>query len=150
MSNQAKREYLIAIVSRYRLAGKVEKTKILDEFCMVCGYGRKYAIWLLSSDKIESKIVKRERKKKYSEEPLMPHDKFLWFNLQQVSAKRMKRAMDVWLPRYKQEQYDKLDPFVLSAGLKSKLAHFASVLKQSSMTQLGSAIAQSHFLALLM
>lgn len=30
-----------------------------------------------------------------------------------------------------QAQYDKLDPFVLSAGLKSKLASFASILKQS-------------------
>lgn len=102
MSNQAKREYLLAIVARYRAAGKDEKSKILDEFCKVCNYGRKYSIWLLSRGPQELGSVKRERKKKYSDVLLLPHIKFLWFAMEQVSAKRMKKALAVWLPRYQQ------------------------------------------------
>ncbi len=104
MSNQAKREYLLAILSRYRAAGKVEKTKILDEFCKVCRYGRKYAIWLLSKGLEESFALKRIRKKKYSDELLLPHVKFLWFSMGQVSARRMKKAFLIWLPRYNQNE----------------------------------------------
>lgn len=102
MSNQAKREYLFAIVARYQAAGKVEKTWILNEFCNVCGYGRKYAITLLSGGLQLALRSKRERKKKYPDELLLPHIKFLWFTMEQVSARRVKKAFAVWLPRYQQ------------------------------------------------
>lgn len=32
----------------YHRAKRADKGKILDEFCWVCGYQRKYPIWLLS------------------------------------------------------------------------------------------------------
>lgn len=102
MSNQAKREYLLAIVARYRMASKEEKTKVLDEFCKVCGYERKYAIWLLSTDPKAPSSGPRKRKKKYPEDLLLPHVKFLWFSMAQISARRMKKAFLVWLPRYQQ------------------------------------------------
>jgi hypothetical protein len=35
-------------LGRYQRAGRRFKSKILDEFCAVCGYARKYAISLLS------------------------------------------------------------------------------------------------------
>lgn len=101
MSSQAKREYLLAIVTRYRDATKDEKTKILDEFCKVCGYTRKHAIWVLSLRNKTVEFIKRERRKKYSESVLLPHIKFLWFAMEQVSAKRMKKAFKVWLPAYR-------------------------------------------------
>ena len=47
MVNQSKREYLAAILGRYRRAGRKFKQKILDEFCSICGYHRKHAIRLL-------------------------------------------------------------------------------------------------------
>lgn len=102
MSNQAKREYLLAIVDRYRSAGKDEKSKILDEFCKICGYGRKYAIWLLWRTPKDGGAFKHERKKKYLDSLLIPHIKFLWFSMEQISAKRMKKAFVEWLPRYNQ------------------------------------------------
>ncbi len=49
MVRATKREYLEKIRSRYFRVGKRYKTKILDEFCAVCGYNRKYAIGLLSN-----------------------------------------------------------------------------------------------------
>ena len=48
MSNTSKREYVEAILERYRLASKRGKQRILDEVCQVCDYNRKYAIRLLN------------------------------------------------------------------------------------------------------
>ena len=48
MSKKSKEEYLHEIKERYTKAGKEEKKKILDEFCTVCIYHRKYAIKLLN------------------------------------------------------------------------------------------------------
>jgi len=47
MARKSKNEYLRAIWDRYQRAGRRYKSKILDEFCAVCGYTRKYAIGLL-------------------------------------------------------------------------------------------------------
>lgn len=48
MSIEARREYLRAIRNRYKNAGRNQKTSILNEFCEVCGYARKYAIRILN------------------------------------------------------------------------------------------------------
>ena len=48
MSHAAKREYLQQIYSRYRQASRALKGRILDEFCQVSGYHRKYAVRLLA------------------------------------------------------------------------------------------------------
>ncbi|MBL0109228.1 MAG: hypothetical protein IPP52_18615 [Ignavibacteria bacterium] len=48
MSKKSKKEYLQEIYARYKKSEKEEKQKILDEFCNVCGYNRKYAIRLLN------------------------------------------------------------------------------------------------------
>ena len=48
MSGKSKWEYFKAIYSRYRKASKAIRQQILNEFCQVCGYHRKYAIRLLN------------------------------------------------------------------------------------------------------
>ena len=47
MSLSAKREYLAKIYSRYQRGGRQHKSRILDEFCLNCGYHRKSALRLL-------------------------------------------------------------------------------------------------------
>jgi hypothetical protein len=47
MGIKERRIYLVAIRRRYRQASKRTKAAILDEFCAVCDYHRKYAIRLL-------------------------------------------------------------------------------------------------------
>ena len=47
MGKSERQAYLKAIRSRYCRASKKTKVIILDEFCAVCGYNRKYAIRLL-------------------------------------------------------------------------------------------------------
>ena len=48
MSHQLKREYLITIRKRYLESSHSKKSLILDEFCEVCDYARKYAIAILN------------------------------------------------------------------------------------------------------
>ena len=59
MSNKAKKEYLLEVRKRYFSASKSEKSIILQEFCKICKYNRKYAIRLIN--KKESKTFKRKK-----------------------------------------------------------------------------------------
>ena len=100
--NQSKREYLLAIWGRYQRVGRRFKSKILDEFCTVCGYRRKYAISLLSRQ------PRRRRKKpgpsrRYDALVLAPL-KVIWLACEQLCSKRLKAALPLWLPFYEKEQ----------------------------------------------
>ena len=68
MSPLAQREYLEKIRARYKRASKNEKKLILDEFCRVCSYHRKYAIRLINSKSpTNQNSAKRGRKKHYTD-----------------------------------------------------------------------------------
>ena len=55
MTLPARKEYISAIRARYKKATKTQKSAILDEFCEVCGYSRKYAIRALGAQEIPRK-----------------------------------------------------------------------------------------------
>lgn len=68
INNGSKQEYLSAIQSRYLAATKSEKQAIVDEFCAVCNYNRKYAIRVLrrpAQKNSPSPKSRRGRKTKY-------------------------------------------------------------------------------------
>ena len=70
MSNQSKYEYLQRLRLRYDGATKQQKQAMLDEFCTVCGYNRKYAIRLLNTQqrpRNRANLSKRGRKKIYGD-----------------------------------------------------------------------------------
>ena len=46
MSRRARWEVLRAVYARYRGAARVDRGRILDEFCETTGYQRKYAVRL--------------------------------------------------------------------------------------------------------
>ena len=102
MGRKSKQEYLLAIWGRYQRVGRRFKSKILDEFCEVCGYNRKYAIGLLNR-----KPVQRHKRpgprRRYDAEVLEPL-KFLWLKSEQMCSKRLKAALPLWLPFYEQKQ----------------------------------------------
>jgi hypothetical protein len=105
---QSKREYLLAIWERYQRVGRRFKSKILDEFCAVCGYTRKYAIGLLSR-----KPRRRQRKpgprRRYDGQVLEPL-KVIWLAAEQMCSKRLKAALPLWLPFYEQEHGPLVEP----------------------------------------
>lgn len=104
MSKKSKREYLYEISARYNKAGKEEKVKILDEFCAVCSYHRKYAIRILNQSPLPEiiKQIKRPgRKKKYHTAGIINFLKTLWKKTNLICSDRLKSAIPIWLPIYK-------------------------------------------------
>jgi len=107
MSNSAKKEYLFEIRKRYYLAGKSEKSLILDEFCTVCKFNRKYAIRVLAKKPINSKKKTGRpacpvgRPRIYHQQAIIEFLKDLWVVTNLACAERLKAAIPLWLPYYK-------------------------------------------------
>ena len=100
MGKNERQAYLKAIRSRYRRASKKAKTKVLDEFCAVCGYHRKYAIRLLNRGSQSRKQRRLGRKPIYAAPELLTALKRIWFAGDQMCSKKLKAAIPLWLPYY--------------------------------------------------
>jgi hypothetical protein len=103
MSSDAKKEYLQSIYQRYHTATKVEKMTILNEFCSICSYHRKYAIRLLNqiaSGPHRRSSAKRGPKKKYDHPDILKILKHLWKITNLPCSKRLKVIIPLWLPHY--------------------------------------------------
>ena len=99
MSNAAKREYLQVIRGRYLEGSKSLKRTILDEFCRVCGYNRKYAIRVLRAP-VDRKSTGAHpgRPRWYRDPALLAFLKKLWISSNLVCSKRLKVMIALWLP----------------------------------------------------
>lgn len=101
MSPLSKKEYLYKIRDRYKLASKKEKKLILDEFCKVCSYNRKYAIRLINSNSSEKQSPsKRGRKKHYTDPMIKKVITKIWVITNLPCSKRLKAILPLWLPYY--------------------------------------------------
>ncbi len=100
MGKNERQAYLKAIRSRYWRAARKAKTKILDEFCAVCGYHRKYAIRLLNQRGKPRKKRRPGRKPIYASPELLTALKRIWFASDQMCSKKLKAAIPLWLPYY--------------------------------------------------
>ena len=98
MSNEAKKQYQKRIQERYQQASREGKKAILDEFCQVCRYNRKYAIRKLGG-KSRAQIRKPGRNRFYTDS-LLPHIRHLWFSMEQIGARRMTAGLKLWLRFY--------------------------------------------------
>jgi len=102
MGTQERRAYLDAIRTRYRRARKSGKTAILDEFCAVCGYHRKYALRLLrpSGKRDKRSVRKPGPASRYAVPELVEALRTIWLASDQLCSKRLKAALSLWLPHY--------------------------------------------------
>jgi len=100
MGKNERQAYLKAIRSRYWRAGKKAKVTILNEFCAVCGYNRKYAIRLLNQRTKPKKKRLAGRKPIYASLELLMALKRIWFASDQMCSKKLKAAIPLWLPFY--------------------------------------------------
>lgn len=101
MGQYEKKVYYNAIRDRYKKATKQQKTIILQEFCSVCGYNRKYAIRILNNSK-KNKWQKSRAgcKPIYSSEAFFTVLKNIWIAADYICSKRLKAAIPLWLPYY--------------------------------------------------
>jgi hypothetical protein len=127
MGQKSKKEYLLAIWARYQRVGRRFKSKILDEFCSVCGYSRKYAIGLLSRQPTQ-RTRKPGPRPKYDAQVLEPL-KAIWLAAEQMCSKRLKAALPLWLPFYEQ-RHGALAPKVRAKLLKISPASIDRLLKK--------------------
>ncbi|MFH7324888.1 hypothetical protein [Desulfurivibrio sp. C05AmB] len=110
MGRREKDAYLAKIRDRYRKASREQKSKILDEFCAVCDYQRKYAIRLLSQQhaaRPPARLV--GRKARYNHPGLIRVIRRIWLATDQMCGKRLKAALPLWMPHDEAEHtpYDR-------------------------------------------
>ena len=101
MSIQSKQEYLISIRERYFHSTKKKKL-ILDEFCVTCGYHRKYAIRLLHKPSPHHRMGKAGRRKHYDNRDVFAFLFATWKMANLPYAKRLKAMITLCLPSYQQ------------------------------------------------
>ena len=111
MCNESRAEYLTAIRSRYHACSRKEQTAILDEFCSVCQYHRKYAIRLLNQKPRPTKSAADSNpgpKKRYDDPELLEVIFELWQLTNLPCSKRLKAIIHLWLPHYRGIVSDKI------------------------------------------
>ncbi len=105
MSPRARMEYLETIYLRYKRATLKEKTLILNEFCLNCGYHRKHAIRVLNNFKrfTKPKPKKRGKPSKYNKPAILTPLNKIWLAANLPCSKRLKVILPLWLGSYAKE-----------------------------------------------
>jgi hypothetical protein len=98
MTGMGRREYLRAIHARYRRSKPEAKGMILDEFCGVCGYNRKYAIRLLARPRPEARPGPRRSRGPSYGRPAIEALVKLWEAAGYPWSVRLKAMLPAWLP----------------------------------------------------
>ncbi len=116
MSRRAKWEYFQSLYWRYRQASKEAKQQMLDEFCRVCHYNRKYAIRKLNGPAPADQPLARQRSirgKTYGPTAVRVL-RAVWEAAGYPWSVRLKALLPIWLPWIKQR-------FTLSAEHEQQL-----------------------------
>ena len=120
--SMATRDELIAALSgRYGAAGRIERTRILDEFVAVTGYHRKHAMRVLQSRPMGSRHGPRPSRRIYGEavrEALI----LLWEASDRVCGKRLKALLPVLMDAMERHGRLELDPAVRAGVLAMSAA----------------------------
>lgn len=104
MNKEFKMKYFQSIHERYHQASKRLKGKILDEFCKVCGYRRKYAIAKLNGAAGEDRQYRKQTTEKQRRRPTLYTDQAInilgkvWEAANYPCSTRLKSILRLWLP----------------------------------------------------
>lgn len=128
MSQELRLEYLNAIRERYRNSLRSKKSLILDEFCTVCEYARKYAIAILNG-RIEPRTAGQPRGRTVTYSPdVILHLVRLWQEMGRLGSTKFKAALPEWI-EYDEHPALKEDPALRSKVLKISRAQLDRVLR---------------------
>lgn len=130
MSPGARMECVESIYLRYKRASRKEKTLILDEFCVTCGYHRKHAIRLLKNFKrfTKPKPKKRGAPSIYNKSSITEPLKRIWLAANLPCSKRLKVIISLWMPGYAKE-YGALSLDVIKALYRISAPTIDRILK---------------------
>jgi hypothetical protein len=119
MGKNERKAYLEAIRGRYRKASRAAKTRILDEFCAVCGYHRKYALRCLNRRPRRAAPRRPGRPSRYADPAVLQPLRVLWLATDQLASKRLRAAIPLWLPHYEATHG------ALPSEVRAKLLHMS-------------------------
>jgi len=102
MTPMSRREYLRAIHARYRRSDPQQRGRILDEFCRICGYNRKYAIRLLNQPHPAAAPRLRRRRAPCYERRVIQILAAVWEAAGYPWSVRLKALLPLWLPWIRQ------------------------------------------------
>lgn len=128
MSQPSKREYLHKIQGRYQRAGRIHKTRILDEFCAICGYHRKAALRLLNRPLLQAPRRRPGPQPTYKPSVMLPPLKTIWLASDQLCSKLLKAALPEWVGFYEQI-HGRLEPEVRQLLLSISAAQIDRLLR---------------------
>jgi len=109
MEKTFKMKYFRSICDRYHQVSRRCKAKILDEFCKVCGYNRKYAIAKLNGVNNDEQHYRQQRQKAVRQRPKIYSDQTIeliakiWEAAQYPCSGRLKAIIPLWLPWIKKK-----------------------------------------------
>jgi len=123
--------YIKQLSTRYRQASKREKSLMLDEYCATSGHSRKHAIKTINQafrTSMKTATKKRTgRKPSYGEPALKEVIKNIWLATDQMCGKRLKIALESWLPHY-EKHYGMLEETIKIKLLKISSASIDRIL----------------------
>jgi hypothetical protein len=130
MGGKSRWDYLKAIYSRYKKVSKPLRARILDEFCQVCGYNRKYAIRLLNGPAPQKPqpITAKGRRPSYGAKVILTLSA-IWEAAGYPCSARLKALLPLWLPwaikhlaisAQVQKQLLSISPATMDRRLKAK------------------------------
>lgn len=118
MSQSSRRDVVRVTRHRYGRADRAQKMLILNEFCELTGYDRKYAIKLLNGRSV-GRRRRAGRKARYG--PAVTEVlKAIWLSTEQLCGKRLKPALPLWLPSYERKHGE------LTSELREQLLSISS------------------------
>lgn len=98
MSHKSSREYLRRIHRRYAEADRTGKGRILDEFCEVAGFHRKYALRLLNGPPPDPVLKRRRRRPELYSAAVVSALEAIWVAAGYPWSVRLKALLPTWLP----------------------------------------------------
>ena len=136
-ANEPRAEHIKRLTERYRNSDKRRKTALLTEFCLTWNVDRKHAIKLLNGKRGGPKM-KAGRKPSYDER-LVRHITVLWDSMERIHPKRVKAAIPIWLPFYRDPEFDPNLKFQILKMSASTIERFLNrgrkVIKGLSLTR---------------
>ena len=125
MSYFAILEYLKKLAQIYLNSNKKGKSLLLNQACQMTGFHRKSIIRHIGRKELKNGRKGRSgAKKHYSEDLLLPHITFLWESMDRISARRIKAALDDWLPFYNENGVTNQIKYLLQKMSVSTLERF--------------------------
>jgi len=98
MTAMGRREYLRAIYDRYHRGSPEKKGTILDEFCRICDYNRKYAIRLLNKPRPPARPLPRRSRGVVYGRRVVQALGMVWEAAGNPWSVRLKALLPLWLP----------------------------------------------------